>query len=111
MAKTQDFHSCDMGSIPMQITVRWCNGNISDCRSDVMGSTPVRTAGMRPGVTVPWHFHEVKDSSLNLKGDHIDCRVVYRSSISVFETDGVGSNPAPASLVVVSLTGKASHCA
>ena len=29
--------------------VRWCNGNIPDCRSDVTGSIPVRTAeGIRP---------------------------------------------------------------
>ena len=31
-------------------------------------------------------------------------------SISVFETDGVGSKPAPATRVVFSLIGKAPHC-
>lgn len=34
-----------VGSSPAFCTkVRWCNGNITDCRSVVTGSIPVRTA-------------------------------------------------------------------
>ena len=39
-ARTQDFHSCNTGSIPVQITVGWCNGNISDSESEDVGSNP-----------------------------------------------------------------------
>jgi hypothetical protein len=63
--------------------VRWCNGNMADCRSAVTGSTPVRTA---------------------------NCRMVQRLSISAFDAEDVGSNPAPATFVGFSLTGKVPHC-
>ena len=43
--RTQDFHSCNMGSNPVQITrFVGVTANITDCRSVAMGSTPVRTA-------------------------------------------------------------------
>ena len=45
MARTQDFHSCNMGSTPVQITrFVGAKASITDCRSVDTGSIPVRTA-------------------------------------------------------------------
>jgi hypothetical protein len=57
--RKQDFHSCDMGSIHIQITlVFWCNGikklpggvtgNTSDFDSDILSSTLSLLANMLP---------------------------------------------------------------
>jgi hypothetical protein len=82
--RTQDFHSCNTGSIPVQITrFVGVTANISDCRSEAMSSILIRTAKMLSGAMV---------------------------SISVFDTDDIGSNPFSIANVGFSLTGQVPHC-
>ena len=73
-----------MSSILIQITrFVGVTANISDCRSEAMSSILIRTAKMLSGAMV---------------------------SISVFDTDDIGSNPFSIANVGFSLTGKVPHC-
>jgi hypothetical protein len=73
MARTQDFHSCNMGSIPVQIT--WFVGvTVTSQIVDLMPwvQLPYEPRILRLGVMATRHSHKVEDFSSSLEVATVD---------------------------------------